>query len=115
MDDSVSFIAKEASPAQYSHSLHERTHSEKQKRDFTITEKQDEVSGQTAEPRRTDSKSILQRKCKEFFDSFKRQLPPDRNSELESQEKKQPNKVDQISSLSHDQSRYRYRYWFTGR
>lgn len=87
MDDSVSFIAKEASPAQYSHSLHERTHSEKQKRDFTITEKQDEVSGQTAEPRRTDSKSILQRKCKEFFDSFKRQLPPDRNSELESQEK----------------------------
>ena len=46
MDYSISFIAKETSPAKYTHRLHERTHNEKQKRDFTITEKQDEVSGQ---------------------------------------------------------------------
>ena len=66
MDDSVSFIAKEASPAQYSHSLHERTHSEKQKRDFTITEKQDEFKKMLKENPEVAQRFVLNSKLVDF-------------------------------------------------
>ncbi|CAI4059730.1 hypothetical protein SUVZ_04G2830 [Saccharomyces uvarum] len=86
MNDSDSLFVDEANPAPYTHGLHERGHAEKEKKDFTVTENQDEGSEQQAKPQGTRGEFKLQNECKKFFDSFKRQLPPDQNSELESQE-----------------------------
>ncbi|CAI4037309.1 hypothetical protein SMKI_02G1790 [Saccharomyces mikatae IFO 1815] len=87
MNDRDDLLIDEASTAPYSHSLYERANAEKQKRDFAITEKQDEESEQQVKPQKTGNKSKLQNECKKILSSFKRQLPPSQNSELESQEK----------------------------
>ncbi|CAI4055400.1 amino acid transporter TAT1 SKDI_02G1750 [Saccharomyces kudriavzevii IFO 1802] len=87
MNDSDSFTPNEASLAPYPHSLHDRGNAEKKKRDFTITEKQNEEPEQQGSPQKTDRKPKLRNEFRKFFDSFKRQLPSDQNSELESQEK----------------------------
>ncbi|CAI1913240.1 hypothetical protein SEUBUCD646_0D02810 [Saccharomyces eubayanus] len=87
MNDSDSLFVDETNPAPYAHGMHEKGHVEKEKKGFTVTENQDEGSEQQAKPQGPSGRSKLQKECKKFFDSFKRQLPPDHNSELESQEK----------------------------
>lgn len=87
MNDSDSLFVDEANPAPCTHGLHERGHAEKEKKDFSVTENQDEGLQQQAKRQGTSGKFKLQNECKKFFDSFKRQLPADQNSELESQER----------------------------